>query len=136
MSRPPLNPFAEVADEKRHWNPEWYSWLVDFVTAVTGLETLTTSHTATLTSHTTTLANHTATLASHTTTLAAHTAALAALSPAAVTVADLPDADSVSAGTRQFVTDATSTVFHAVAVGGGSNKMVVVSDGTLWHIGG
>lgn len=129
MSKPPLTPFSEIADEKRHWNPEWYSWLLDLVTVITGLETLTTSHTATLTSHTTILA-------SHTTTLATHTAALAALTPAPTTVDDLPDADSVTAGTRQFVTDADSTTFHAVAVGGGSNKMVVVSDGTLWHIGG
>ncbi len=87
MSRPPLDPFSEVVDLQRRWNPEWYSWLVDLV-------------------------------------------------PEPTTVAGLPPANRVIAGTRRFVTDANSTTFHAVAVGGGSNKMSVVSDGTDWHIGG
>lgn len=50
-------------------------------------------------------------------------------------VAGLPDASNVGAGTRSWVTDATSVVFLATAVGGGANAVPVVSDGTKWVIG-
>jgi len=51
------------------------------------------------------------------------------------TVATLPSASAVGAGTRLFVTDATATTFASVAAGGGSNKAPVYSDGTNWLIG-
>jgi hypothetical protein len=50
-------------------------------------------------------------------------------------VGSLPSAATVGAGARAFVTDATSTTFHATVAGGGSNKVPVVSDGTNWLIG-
>lgn len=54
-----------------------------------------------------------------------------------VTVADLPSAGSsrAGAGARHFVTDATSTTFGSVVVGGGSESVPVYSDGTNWRIG-
>ena len=52
-----------------------------------------------------------------------------------VTVATLPNASSVGAGARAFVTDANSTTFNASAVGGGSNSVPVFSNGTNWYIG-
>lgn len=51
------------------------------------------------------------------------------------TVASLPAPASVEVGTRAFVTDATSTTFLAAAVGGGANKVPVVSNGTAWVVG-
>ena len=52
-----------------------------------------------------------------------------------VAVASLPAAATAGAGARAFVTDATSTTFNAVVVGGGSNIMPVFSNGTGWFIG-
>ena len=53
-----------------------------------------------------------------------------------VAVASLPSAVTAGAGARHFVSDATSATFLATAVGGGSNKVPVISDGTSWLIGG
>jgi hypothetical protein len=58
----------------------------------------------------------------------------AVAAPSVTTVAGLPFA-SANKGVRAFVTDATSITFHATAVGGGSNNVGVVSDGTIWYIG-
>ncbi len=52
-----------------------------------------------------------------------------------VTVANLPSAAVAGAGARAFVTDATSTTFHALAVGGGANSVPVFVDGSQWRIG-
>jgi hypothetical protein len=52
-----------------------------------------------------------------------------------VTVANLPSAVTAGAGARSFVTDATSSTFHAQPVGGGAQIVPVYSDGTLWRIG-
>jgi hypothetical protein len=52
-----------------------------------------------------------------------------------VLVAALPLASAAGAGARAFVTDATSLVFNAVAVGGSTNAVPVFSDGTDWRIG-
>ena len=51
------------------------------------------------------------------------------------TVAGLPSAIDAGSGARAFVTDANSTTFLATAVGGGSNKVPVVSNGLVWVIG-
>jgi hypothetical protein len=51
------------------------------------------------------------------------------------TVATLPSAAAMGAGSLAFVTDANSTTFNAVVVGGGSNAVPVFSDGTNWRIG-
>ena len=51
------------------------------------------------------------------------------------TVGALPSAAAVGAGGRSFVTDCASATFNAVAVGGGSNKVPVFSDGTDWRVG-
>lgn len=56
----------------------------------------------------------------------------------AYTVATLPNAATVGAGTRAFVTDATQTLtagIGAVVAGGGANKAPVISDGANWLIG-
>ena len=53
----------------------------------------------------------------------------------AVTVANLPSATVAGVGARAFVTDATSTTFHANPVGGGAQSVPVYSDGTIWRIG-
>lgn len=37
--RAPLDPFSGVVDEKRHWDPEWYSWLTELATTTTKGET-------------------------------------------------------------------------------------------------
>jgi hypothetical protein len=52
-----------------------------------------------------------------------------------VTVAALPSAATAGEGARAFVTDADSTTFNAAAVGGGSNKVPVFSDGSVWKVG-
>jgi hypothetical protein len=52
-----------------------------------------------------------------------------------VLVSQLPAAATVGAGTRGFVSDATSTTFAAAPVGGGANTVPVYSDGTNWLIG-
>ena len=51
------------------------------------------------------------------------------------TVANLPSATGAYAGARYLVTDANSTTFGSVAVGGGVNTVPVYSDGTNWRIG-
>lgn len=33
----PLDPFSEVVDERRRWNPEWYSWLKDLERETAGI---------------------------------------------------------------------------------------------------
>ena len=50
------------------------------------------------------------------------------------TVATLPSASTCGAGAEAFVTDATSTTAYSTVAGGGSNKVVVVSDGTNWLV--
>lgn len=52
-----------------------------------------------------------------------------------VTVAALPTAASVGDGSRAFVTDATATTFLSPVVGGGTNKVPVVTAGGAWVIG-
>ena len=54
---------------------------------------------------------------------------------APVLVSQLPAAATVGAGTRGFVSDATSTTFASAPVGGGANTVPVYSDGTNWLIG-
>jgi hypothetical protein len=51
-------------------------------------------------------------------------------------VALLPSASSVGAGGLSSVTDALTVQRGAVAVGGGSNKAIVYSDGTDWFVFG
>lgn len=51
------------------------------------------------------------------------------------TVASLPNALLAGAGARFFVTDADTTTFANLAVGGASNAVPVFSDGTNWKIG-
>lgn len=58
-----------------------------------------------------------------------------AAEPEPVTVDKLPDVAKVAIGARRFVTDANSTTFHAIAVGGGSNSVPVFNNGTNWRIG-
>jgi len=51
------------------------------------------------------------------------------------TVATLPSASaSGMQGAMAFVTDATSTTTYTTVAGGGSNKVLVISDGTNWII--
>ena len=52
------------------------------------------------------------------------------------TVNTLPSASTVGAGSRAFVTDANATTFHSTVASGGANKVSVISDGTIWLIGG
>lgn len=52
-----------------------------------------------------------------------------------VTVANLPSAASAGSGARAFVTDATSTTFHALVVGGGANSVPVFVDNGQWRVG-
>lgn len=49
------------------------------------------------------------------------------------TVTTLPT--GVKVGRRAFVTDATSTTFHTIVAGSGSNRVPVTYDGTNWRIG-
>ena len=51
------------------------------------------------------------------------------------TVAELPGAAAVGAGSRGFVTDANATTFASIVAGGGSNGVPVYCDGTDWRIG-
>lgn len=55
--------------------------------------------------------------------------------PDPVAVANLPPAIDLGVGAHAFVTDATSGTFGDAAVGGGSNKVPVYSDGADWFIG-
>lgn len=50
-------------------------------------------------------------------------------------VGDLPPAANCLPGIRLFVTDATSSTFGSLAVGGGTNKVPVWPDGSYWKIG-
>lgn len=52
-----------------------------------------------------------------------------------VTVLALPAAATVGAGARSFVSDADSTTFGNLAVGGAANNVPVFSNGTAWYIG-
>lgn len=56
------------------------------------------------------------------------------IDPPIVTVAALP-APSAMTGVRRFVSDATTTSFGTVVVGGGSNNVPVYSTGADWRIG-
>lgn len=51
-----------------------------------------------------------------------------------ITVAELIDPSDLP-GARCIVSDATTTTFASVVVGGGSNTVPVYSDGTDWRIG-
>lgn len=51
------------------------------------------------------------------------------------TVATLASAATVGAGTRSFVSDATSNVFGTTVVGGGANSVPVWSNGSSWLVG-
>jgi len=51
------------------------------------------------------------------------------------TVATLPAANIVGAGSRHFVTDANATTFASIVAGSGANGVPVYSDGTNWRIG-
>ena len=51
-----------------------------------------------------------------------------------VTVLALPAAAAGNAGSIQYVTDASATTIGSVVAGGGSNKVMVWSDGTNWKI--
>jgi hypothetical protein len=53
---------------------------------------------------------------------------------APVTVANLPSAVG-KAGALAFVSDATSSTFHANPVGNGAQFVPVYSDGSIWRIG-
>lgn len=50
------------------------------------------------------------------------------------TVASLPACNAAAKGTRYFVTDANATTYHSTAVGGGTNNMGVLCDGTNWYL--
>jgi hypothetical protein len=50
------------------------------------------------------------------------------------TVSGLPSAATVGAGSMAFVTDATATTAYTTVAGSGSNKVLVISDGTNWII--
>ena len=52
-----------------------------------------------------------------------------------VLVSELPDPILAGAGTRAFVTDASTNVFGDLLVGLGTNQVPVYSDGTNWKIG-
>ena len=47
----------------------------------------------------------------------------------------LPNAVTMGAGARAFVSDATATVFASAYTGGGANNVPVYSDGAVWRIG-
>lgn len=51
------------------------------------------------------------------------------------TVATLPTASIVGAGSRAFASDANATAFFGVVAAGGANFVPVFSDGTNWRIG-
>lgn len=51
-----------------------------------------------------------------------------------VTVATLPAAAAGNAGSRAYVTDANATTIGSTVAGGGSNKVMVWSNGTNWKI--
>lgn len=47
----------------------------------------------------------------------------------------LPNASTVGAGARAFVSDATADTFATAYTGSGANNVPVYSDGTIWRIG-
>jgi len=49
--------------------------------------------------------------------------------------ANLPNANTVGAGARAFVYDASATTFASAVVGGGANRVPVYSNGRNWLIG-
>ena len=49
--------------------------------------------------------------------------------------ANLPNANTVGAGSRAFVYDATTTTFASAVIGGGANRVPVYSNGRNWLIG-
>lgn len=49
-------------------------------------------------------------------------------------VSGLPSASTCGAGSMAFVTDATLTTAYTTVIGSGSNKVLVISDGTNWVI--
>jgi hypothetical protein len=49
-------------------------------------------------------------------------------------VSGLPSASTCGAGSMAFVTDATLTTSYTTVIGGGSSKVLVISDGTNWII--
>lgn len=51
------------------------------------------------------------------------------------TVASLPSASTVGAGSRAFVTDAATPVFGSAVTGGGSTNVPVYSNGSAWYVG-
>lgn len=51
------------------------------------------------------------------------------------TVATLPSAVTLGAGTKAFVSDANATTFASIVAAGGANNVPVYSDGTNWRIG-
>lgn len=51
------------------------------------------------------------------------------------TVATLPAAATVGAGSKAFVSDATVTTFASIVAGSGANFVPVFTDGTNWFIG-
>ena len=53
----------------------------------------------------------------------------------ATTYSGLPLAGTAGAGARAFITDANTTTFLATVIGGGSNSVPVVSNGSTWIVG-
>lgn len=53
----------------------------------------------------------------------------------ATTYSELPLAGTAGAGARAFITDANTTTFLATVIGGGSNAVPVVSNGSTWIVG-
>ena len=53
----------------------------------------------------------------------------------ATTYSGLPLAGAAGAGARAFITDANTTTFLATVIGGGSNAVPVVSNGSTWIVG-
>lgn len=49
--------------------------------------------------------------------------------------ANLPNANTVGAGSRAFVYDATTATFATAVIGGGANRVPVYSNGRNWLIG-
>jgi hypothetical protein len=48
---------------------------------------------------------------------------------------NIGSASTLGAGTRAFVSDATSTTFGSAYTGGGANNVPLYSDGSVWRIG-
>lgn len=49
--------------------------------------------------------------------------------------ANLPDPVDAGMGARAFVTDAAVATFNTTVTGGGTNKVPVFSNGTVWKVG-